>query len=64
MKPLVTIAIPVKNGFTKRYSSPEIVYTEKYINLSSALDVIINQSYTNLEIIVSNNVSTDETASF
>lgn len=64
MKPLVTIGIPVKNGFAKRYPGAGIVYTDKDINLSSCLDTIINQSYTNLEIIVSNNGSTDETASF
>jgi glycosyltransferase involved in cell wall biosynthesis len=45
-KPLVTIGIPVYNG-------------EKH--LRQALDSIINQDYKNLEIIISDNCSTDET---
>jgi len=64
MRPLVTIAIPVKNGFSRRYPGAGILYSDKDINLSSALNAIINQSYKNLEIIISNNKSTDETALF
>ena len=64
MKPLVSIGIPVKNGFANRYLGTDFVYSEKDVNLAKALDAIINQSYTNLEIIISNNGSTDETYSF
>ena len=46
--PLVTIGIPVFNG-------------EEY--LSRALGSVINQTYQNLEIIISNNLSTDSTQS-
>jgi len=53
MKPLVSIGIPVKNGFANK--------TEKDINLEKAVHSILNQSYTNLEIIISNNGSTDQT---
>jgi len=56
MKPLVSIGMPVKNGFLNK--------TEKDINLEKALNSVLNQSYTNLEIIISNNVSTDETNLF
>ena len=56
MKPLVSIGIPVKNGFVNA--------SEKDIDLAKALNSILNQSYTNLEIIISNNCSTDETNSF
>jgi glycosyltransferase involved in cell wall biosynthesis len=45
-KPLVSVGIPVFNG-------------EK--NLARALDSILNQSYSNLEIIVSDNASNDGT---
>lgn len=44
--PLVSIGLPVYNG-------------EKYIQ--QALDSLINQSYTNIEIIVSDNASNDKT---
>ena len=56
MNPLVSIGIPVKNGFLGK--------TEKDINLEKALNSILNQSYTNLEIIISNNCSTDKTSLF
>jgi hypothetical protein len=58
MKPLVSIRIPVKNGFVNRYLGADFVYSEKDINLPKTLDAIINQSYTNIEIIISNNGST------
>lgn len=64
MKPLVSIGIPVKNGFANRYLGNDFVYSGKDIDLAKALAAIINQSYTNLEIIISNNGSTDETYSF
>jgi glycosyltransferase involved in cell wall biosynthesis len=64
MKPLVSIGIPVKNGFANRYLGNDFIYSENDIDLAKALDAIINQSYTNLEIIISNNGSTDETYSF
>ena len=64
MNPLVSIGIPVKNGFTNRYLGTDFIYSENDIDLAKALDAIINQSYTNLEIIISNNGSTDETYSF
>lgn len=48
LKPLVTIGVPVYNG-------------EKY--LQRALDSLAAQTYPNLEIIISDNASTDETPS-
>jgi len=56
MEPLVSIGIPVKNGFANK--------SEKDINLEKTIYSILNQSYTNLEIIISNNGSTDETNLF
>ena len=56
MKPLVSIGIPVKNGFNNK--------SEEDIDLAKVLDSILNQSYDNLEIIVSNNCSSDETNSY
>ena len=56
MKPLISIGIPVKNGFKNK--------TEKDINLEKALYSILNQSYNNMEIIISNNCSTDKTKAF
>ena len=64
MKPLVSIGIPVKNGFANRYPGNGFVYSEKDIDLAKALNSILNQTYTNLEIIISNNGSTDETNAF
>lgn len=52
-KPLVSIGIPVKNGFINKHSND--------INLTKALNSVLNQSYKNIEIIISNNCSTDET---
>ena len=48
--------MPVKNGFVNK--------TEKNINLSKSLNSILNQSYNNLEVIISNSHSTDETQTF
>tara|TARA_B100001540_G_scaffold304235_1_gene313724 strand:- start:291 stop:1142 length:852 start_codon:yes stop_codon:yes gene_type:complete len=45
--PLVTVGVPVKDG-------------DK--TLSSALDTIVNQTYKNIEIIISDNVSKDNTS--
>jgi glycosyltransferase involved in cell wall biosynthesis len=56
MKPLVTIGMPIKNGFKNN--------TNDQINLEKALSSVLNQSYKNLEIIISNNCSEDETGSF
>ena len=56
MEPLVSIGIPVKNGFSNK--------SEKDINLEKALHSILNQSYSNLEIIISNNNSNDKTNIF
>ena len=42
MKPLVSMWIPVKNGFANRYLGTDFVYSEKDINLPKALDAIIN----------------------
>ena len=56
MKPLVSIGIPVKNGFKNK--------SEEDIDLAKVLDSILSQSYNNLEIIVSNNCSSDETNSY
>jgi glycosyltransferase involved in cell wall biosynthesis len=56
MNPLVSIGVPVKNGFWNK--------TEKDINLEKVIHSILNQSYANLEIIISNNGSTDKTDFF
>ena len=47
MKPLITVAIPVFNSET---------------TLSTCFESILSQSYTNIEIIVSENCSTDKTS--
>ena len=52
-KPLVSIGMPVKNGFINKHSND--------INLTKALNSVLSQSYKNIEIIISNNCSTDET---
>jgi glycosyltransferase involved in cell wall biosynthesis len=52
-KPLVSIGMPVYNGMK--------FYSKKKINFEKALCGILNQSYSNLEIIISNNCSNDET---
>ena len=66
MKPLVSIGIPVKNGFEKASwdEVDDFVYSEKDIDLAKVLNSILNQTYTNLEIIISNNGSTDKTFSY
>ena len=56
MEPLVSIGIPVKNGFVNK--------TEKDIDLEKTLNSILKQSYNNIEIIISNNCSTDKTNTF
>lgn len=56
MKPLVSIGMPVKNGFINK--------TKNEINLFKSLNSVLNQSYDNLEIIISNSHSTDETKDF
>lgn len=64
MSPLVSIGIPVKNGFANRYESKKFTHSKSDINLEKALDSILNQTYKNIEIIISNNGSTDETKMF
>ena len=56
MNKLVSIGIPVKNGFTNK--------SRENINLENVLDSILTQSYKNIEIIISNNCSTDKTNTF
>ncbi len=56
METLISIGLPVKNGFLNT--------SGKSLNISSALNALINQSYKNIEIIISNNCSTDETTSY
>lgn len=56
MEPLISIGIPVKDGFKNK--------TDNDINLKKALDSVLKQSYQNIEIIISNNCSTDNTKIF
>ncbi|MDC0876644.1 glycosyltransferase family 2 protein [Candidatus Pelagibacter sp.] len=56
MEPLISIGIPVKDGFKNK--------TDNDINLKKALDSVLKQSYQNIEIIISNNCSTDSTKIF
>jgi glycosyltransferase involved in cell wall biosynthesis len=53
IEPLVSIGMPVKNGFINKHNNN--------INLTKALNSVLSQSYKNIEIIISNNCSTDET---
>ena len=56
MEPLISIGIPVRNGFQNK--------TRDNIDLERALDSVLKQSYKNIEIIISNNCSTDNTKIF
>tara|TARA_E500000178_G_scaffold237435_1_gene233904 strand:- start:224 stop:1084 length:861 start_codon:yes stop_codon:yes gene_type:complete len=56
MRPLVSIGIPVKIGFS--------INDEKKIDLLKSLDPILNQTYNNLEIIISNNFSDNKTRDY
>ncbi len=56
MKPLISIGLPVKDGFKDRSQSD--------INLKKSLNSILSQTYENLEIIISDNCSEDETTKF
>ncbi len=56
MKPLVSVGLPVKNGFGNN--------SENKINISKSLQALQRQTYNNIEIIISNNCSTDSTKSF
>ena len=56
MKPLVSIGLPVKDGFLN--------HPKDNINLPKSLNALLNQSYKNLEIIISNNCSKDDTESY
>ncbi len=52
--PLVSIGMPIFNGLKKKY--------DFNTDIHKSLGCILNQSYKNLEIIISDNCSTDETA--
>ena len=56
MNPLVSIGLPVKDGFLNG--------SKNNINLPKSLNALLNQSYQNLEIIISNNCSKDGTESY
>lgn len=56
MKPLISIGLPVKDGFKDR--------SQNDINLEKSLNSILSQTYENLEIIISDNCSEDETTKF
>lgn len=53
MNPLVSIGLPVKNRFGN--------LKKNEINISNSINALMNQNYKNIEIIVSNNCSTDNT---
>ena len=52
-RPLVSIGMPIFNGMRSNL--------KKNINLEKSLQSILKQSYKNLEIIISDNCSNDET---
>lgn len=54
MNPLVSIGVPVKNGYSSKNE----------INIKDSLTALMNQTYKNIEIIVSNDCSTDNSKSF
>ena len=56
MRPLISIGLPVKNGF--RYKSFDNT------NLGKVLSSILNQTYENLEIVISDDCSNDETKEY
>ena len=56
MQPLVSICLPVKNGLNN-------VNNQK-ITFKETLDNIIGQTYENIEIIISDNCSSDGTTEF
>ncbi len=56
MGPLVSIGLPVKDGLLNG--------SKNNINLSKSLNALLNQTYQNLEIIISNNCSKDGTESY
>ena len=56
MKPLVSICLPIKNAISQKNKE-----NIKFINV---LDSIFNQTYKNIEVIISDNASTDSTKDF
>lgn len=56
MRPLVSICLPVKNGLSRS--------NMQKIEFKNVLDSIFKQTYTNFEVIISNNASTDRTLEF
>ena len=56
MDPLVSIGLPVKDGLLNG--------SKNNINLHKSLNALLNQTYQNLEIIISNNCSKDGTESY
>ena len=53
MEPLVSICLPIKNGLSKE--------NDHYIKLPEVLNCIFKQTYKNIEVIISDNCSTDKT---
>jgi glycosyltransferase involved in cell wall biosynthesis len=56
MEELVSIGVPVKNGFEGKLRNN--------LNLEKAIKSILNQSYKKIEIIISNDCSTDNTEEY
>lgn len=56
MEPLISIGMPIKNGFRNK--------SKNDTNLEKVLKSILGQSYKNLEILISNDCSTDETENY